>query len=242
MYQENSFLTLTFDEDHLWERENPGSIDKTEFQKFVKRLRKFLGKKKIKYYGCGEYGDEKGRPHYHALIFGFDFPDKIHFKNNGDHRYYISETLQNLWPFGHCIIGHLDFDSAAYVARYAMKKVNGEQSEAHYVWTDPNTGELRKRDPESAWMSRNLGQRFFNKYLKDIYPSDEIIANGKAQKPPKAYLRYLEKEDPFLFDQVKETRSLVGFDEQVYENSTTERLIVREKCKKAQFNQLKRGL
>ena len=41
----------------------------------MKRLRKKYGSK-IRFFQCGEYGELYGRPHYHACLLNFDFPDK----------------------------------------------------------------------------------------------------------------------------------------------------------------------
>ena len=72
MHEGNSFITLTYAPEHLHE---DYSVHKKELQKFFKRLRKNTGIK-LRYFACGEYGDENRRPHYHAIIFGYDFPDK----------------------------------------------------------------------------------------------------------------------------------------------------------------------
>jgi hypothetical protein len=61
------FATLTYDDDHL---PPDRSISKDELQRFIKRLRKELGDRKIRYFACGEYGETTNRPHYHAIIFG----------------------------------------------------------------------------------------------------------------------------------------------------------------------------
>lgn len=72
-HKEAVFATLTYDNDHL---PSPPSVSKRELQLFFKRLRKALGGWKIRYYACGEYGDERFRPHYHAIIFGLGPDDK----------------------------------------------------------------------------------------------------------------------------------------------------------------------
>ena len=139
MHEDNCFITLTFNPESLDDRSNPWSLDVRDFQLFMKRLRKKYGAG-IRFYHCGEYGELNKRPHYHACIFGFDFPDKRLWKvTNSGHRLYISESLDELWPFGFCTIGNVTFESAAYVARYIMKKVNGDAAADHYEWIDEDT-------------------------------------------------------------------------------------------------------
>lgn len=55
-----SFVTLTYDNDSL-----PGDsgLHKEDFQRFMKRLRKYSGYD-LKYFACGEYGGRFKRPHY----------------------------------------------------------------------------------------------------------------------------------------------------------------------------------
>jgi hypothetical protein len=151
MHENNCFLTLTFDDEHLAKRENPYTVDKRDFQLFMKRLRK-IADQKIGYYHCGEYGEKTLRPHYHACLFNYDFADKQFAKRSGGNNLYVSEILngtaimqkyfphlknssnstekrrniKGLWPFGVCLIGEVTFQSASYTARYIMKKMNGQ--------------------------------------------------------------------------------------------------------------------
>ena len=122
MYEQNCFLTLTYSEENLPEG---GNLEKEELQKFIKRLRKKIEPIKIRYFGAGEYGDQKKRPHYHLCIFNYDFPDKEVYSLSGKNRefpVYISPTLQELWPFGYHTIGEVSMASAGYIARYVVKK------------------------------------------------------------------------------------------------------------------------
>mgnify|MGYP000188139432 FL=1 len=154
LHNENSFITLTYANEHLpaW-----NSLDKTTFPKFMKRLRKSLQDKRVRYFHCGEYGDHTGRPHYHALLFGHDFPDKTHWAIRNGNPTWRSQELERLWPFGHSEIGTVTFESAAYCARYITKKVTGHAAREHYEMVDKHTGELGRREPEYTTMSRRPG-------------------------------------------------------------------------------------
>ena len=74
---------------------------------------------------CGEYGDKLGRPHYHAIIFGVTFVDKKLWSIRRGNNLYRSATLEKLWPYGFSSIGTVNFETAAYVARYVTKKITG---------------------------------------------------------------------------------------------------------------------
>lgn len=88
----------------------------------MKRLRKNTGCP-IRYFVCGEYGDTNGRPHYHAIIFGYDWPDKRrHSSGSRGDALYTSKKLDEQWSHGACYIGNVSPDSCGYVARYVMKK------------------------------------------------------------------------------------------------------------------------
>lgn len=102
LYRSNIFVTLTYDNDHL-----PlyNSLSKRDLQLFFKRLRKHFPDVKIRYFACGEYGEQFQRPHYHAIIFNLDFADKILFTRSGDNKLYTSATLAAIWGLGHCLTG-----------------------------------------------------------------------------------------------------------------------------------------
>ncbi len=238
MYDANAFITLTYSEANLPVQ---GSLVKWHFQTFMKRLRSRLVGTRVRYFHCGEYGDQFDRPHYHACIFGYDFPDKIFWKESNGERLYRSEFLSDVWDRGFCSIGELNFLSAAYVARYCIKKVNGTTAEDHYVRLDERTGELHIVEPEYATMSTNpgIGADWFDHFQGDIFPRDEVICRGHPAKVPRYYDVLYERKDPLDFVRVKRERVLSALSRSA--DSTPERLADRQKVKLVQIGNLKRG-
>jgi hypothetical protein len=196
MHDANCFITLTFNQAELEKRSNPLSLDVSEYQRFMKRLRKKYGKS-IRFFHCGEYGDKNKRPHYHAIIFGMDFPDKKLWSERDGNKLYTSESLEKLWPYGFSTIGEVTFQSAAYVARYIMKKHKGDGAEDHYTRWCPETGEGTLVDPEYCTMSRKpgIGYEWFQKYKADVYPHDYVVINGHKVKPPRYYDSLLDEQE-----------------------------------------------
>lgn len=225
LYDDNCFITLTFREEDL---PPDGSLDVDHFQRFMKRLRKKFPGQKIRYFHCGEYGDEGGRPHYHACLFNFDFEDKEPFKRIDSGYLYTSETLESLWPFGFCTIGAVTFESAAYVARYITKKVTGEKADAHY----------QGRKPEYVTMSRRpgIGSDWYDQYPDDFKSIDTAVIDGKRVRLPKFYDEKLEDKELL---RVKAKRRQQAAKHEA--NNTLSRQYVREQVKLSQFKQLKRG-
>lgn len=236
-YDENCFITLTYDEDHLPPH---GNLQKEDFQKFMKRLRKKFGEG-IRYFHCGEYGENLGRPHYHACLFNFDFPDLEPWRETkqGD-QIYISQELAKLWPYGHHEIGDVTFESAAYVARYVTKKVTGRNAESHYEYLD-EFGEYKQKNPEYVTMSRRpgIGRNYLEEFGKDVYATDSVVIRGVEMKPPKYYDRCYEIIDPFKIDDIKEMR--IERAKEHSENNTFERLAAREIVQLRKKDQLKRS-
>lgn len=235
LHPKNCFITLTFNEENLNKRDNPQSLNKEEFQQFMKRLRFHLVPKNpykkfskdhpdydqqkrkrdqwqrengIRFYMCGEYGDKYGRPHYHAILFNCDFEDKKPWKLNNGSLLYRSKTLEELWPYGYSSIGDVTFESAAYVARYVMKKRTGENAIYSYCEVDFETGEMFNfRLPEYNDMSRRPGIAawWYEKYSDDL-KKDFVTVNGKKMRVPKYYDRLLEKIDPIELQDLKQKR------------------------------------
>lgn len=141
LYDQNSFITLTYDDSNI---PNGGSLNYDDFQRFMKRLRKYAGVR-LRFYMGGEYGEQLSRPHYHACIFGYDFPDKIYYKKTSSgERIHTSKILQKLWPYGLSSVGNVTFESAAYIARYCVQKVTGQAADAHYTHITDD-GEIIKK-------------------------------------------------------------------------------------------------
>lgn len=230
------FVTLTYETLPL-----DGSLQKPDFQKFMKRLRKTGAK--VRYFMCGEYGEENLRPHYHAIIFGCDFPDKeVSGKNAQGNTLYSSAILDRLWGLGRCWIGDVTFESAAYVARYCLKKVTGPLSESHYARVDPVTGEITNRLPEYCDMSRRpgIGKGWYEEFKTDVFPRDEFVARGYPSKPPRYFDKLLEKEQPDLHQAIKRKR--IRSAKRRAADSSPDRLAVREVVKRSQVSLLKRSL
>lgn len=247
MYDNNAFITLTYNDDNL---PSDHSIHKKEVQKFFKRLRKNTGKK-FRYFACGEYGEKNNRPHYHAIIFGYDFPDKRLWSKtkNGD-LLFRSQELEKSWNKGHSLIGNVTFESCAYVARYIMKKRKGKPdtvdprtgktNEEYYKILDTETGEIYQVEPEFCLMSRRpgLGRDWLDTYVSDT-DKDFITIRGVKHKLPKYYDNILEQEDELDMQRRKDKRRKLANERK--SDNTYERLEVKRKIKETQTKQLIRG-
>ena len=214
----------------------------------MKRLRKAFPNKKIRYYHCGEYGELNFRPHYHAIIFNLDFEDKKLYTIRNGERLYTTETLERLWPFGFSTVGSVTFESAAYVARYVMKKMTGEAANDHYKRydfdSDPDeNGEYPHYylTPEYNTMSRRpgIGAGWWEKY-KDDLNKDYVTIRGKKMKPPKFYDTMLEKEHADFYQSIKDQR--IKTMKEFADDNTTERLLVKEAVNAAKTQKLIRSL
>lgn len=199
MHKSSEFVTLTYRTEDL---PHVGTLVPRDLQLFHKRVYYWLmdnGGPRLRYYGCGEYGDLNKRPHYHSLLFGVRFTDKVLYSVNGrGNEIFTSKTLDRLWGFGECKIGSVSFESCAYVARYCLKKVDGAQREAgHYAVVD-HDGVIHERVPEFAHMSRRpgIGSSYFFKYGSEIMTHDSIIVNSREVPSIRYYDLKIEALDP----------------------------------------------
>lgn len=237
LHVENCFVTLTYADEHL---PAGATLVRRDFTLFVKRLRKHIQPRKIKHYSCGEYGERRYRPHYHACIFGYDFPDKVYLTTKNGNTYWRSATLERLWPLGQSMLGAVTFESAAYVARYCTAKVTGQRAKGHYEIVDPETGEVFNRKPEFSAMSLRpaVGKEWLLRYQDETYRDDTVVSRGREMKPPKYYDRQYEIIAPERMQKVRLRREEEA-GKQLW-NNTRERLAVREEVKKASLSTLKR--
>ena len=244
---ENCFITLTYNNDHL---PLDGSLNKRTLQLFMKRLRK-LAKKPLRFFACGEYGEKYKRPHYHLLIFGYDFPEKKVFKDNEipSLRLYTSKYLTHLddngkiiggiWPYGYSTIGQATFESASYTARYVTKKINGEKAKEHY------NGKL----PEFALMSRGngndtfgLGYKWYDKFGIQSIRRGYVSARGYKQSIPKYYLKLFERQYKGCANLYKQLRTIKAGDPVETDFTDNSRAYQEEEAKTSLFKKLIRSL
>lgn len=244
LHELKCFLTLTYDDLHL---PRDGSLNKAHPSEFLKRLRRrhkyHNPDAKLRYFLCGEYGDTTFRPHYHIILFGCDFADKRpHSKGSNGDQLYVSKLLDEVWRYGNCYIGAVTAESCGYVARYIMKKVNGDLAEDHYRRVDPLTGECFDLEPEYNSMSLKpgIGLDFYEKFKSDFYPRDTAVMKGKEFPVPKYYDRQLDKSDPRLLAELKEARTERALKRQ--SDNTPSRLKVRQEVLKSKISTLKRSL
>jgi len=189
-HKENCFLTLTYDEHNL-----PSiQLVKDDFQKFMKRLRK-KAKKPLRYMVSGEYGSKTFRPHFHAIIFGYNPPNQKKLKTTPKgETLFTSETISNLWDLGFHSIGTANEKTAYYIASYALK---GKK----HTLTCPHTGELLLVNDYMDCSKRPaIGLNYFEQNQNQLVNSGEIL--------PRYYLKKLKDQNPTLHEHYENERAL----------------------------------
>lgn len=230
LHEENCFVTLTY------ARALP-SLEYRDFKLFLKRLRR---DRPVRYFMAGEYGERFARPHFHAILFGVSFADRKYFKKSPSGEVlYTSVSLSRLWPHGFASVGTVSAESAAYVARYTLKK-SGVKEDYDYV--DEDTGEILSRHPEFTRMSLKpgIGALWLERYRSDVYPQGTVVVDGVEVKAPRYYDKLQERHDPVSLEDTKESR-LLKRDVPGSEMSR-ERLAVKGAVLEARSRMLKREL
>lgn len=130
------FVTLTYNNDHLpFSKRGLPTLDKTDVQKFFKRLRK-ISHEQIKYYCCGEYGARTARPHYHIILYNSNHHDVV-----------------KAWSLDGKAIGHVNFRGAEINAiGYTLKYITKEKRVGKHHQDD--------RAKEFSMMSKGLGRNY----------------------------------------------------------------------------------
>jgi len=236
-------VTLTYRPEDL---PDPPSLAKREHQLFMKKLRRRLSPRKISFFLCGEYGDQYGRPHYHAIVFGWWPHDAVVFKRgtNGE-VLHTSKFLEEVWGHGFASVAAVTFGTALYVASYVVKKQTKlDEDHGSYTWLDPETGELVALEPEYATMSRRpaIGKRWLERYGEsDAYRHDQVVMEGVPSALPRYYRKELAESKPELAAQAKRNRYL-RMQARGRADETKARRRVREQVARAEFNLKKRSI
>ena len=243
-YEFNWFVTLTYDDDHIITKDRSLLSSKgtltlypKDLQDFLKRLRfhweKDHGWSKIvsdqdpdrvinagiRFYAAGEYGSTTFRPHYHILLFNTPIYDLVpFFVNQQGDTVYTSDEIQSIWGNGHVTIGEMNWQTAAYTARYVMKKQKGKGAAEHY--------EAAGIYPEFVRMSRKpgIGRFYFEAHKDEIYKdlspersdyitlaqASIILPNGREVNAPKYFDKIYQLENPAFVEFLKQTRRKIA--------------------------------
>lgn len=222
------FVTLTYNPENLPTKNGYGTLQKEDLQNFMKRLRyyhegeetwihplKEIVEKPIRYFACGEYGSKGKRPHYHLAIFNWEPKDLIKYKMNKHGQWsFISKELEKIWGKGFVVVEELNYNTAAYIARYVQKKAGILPNPREYTENitpvkkiDERNGqefihykkEIKKQEyiinPEFVVMSRGvgIGRRYWNENKQKIKRNKGILLKIEDKVHLKPIPRYFKK-------------------------------------------------
>lgn len=247
MHPENSFITLTYNNENCPER-----LNYKDFQLFIKKLRRTHENKKISYFVTGEYGDNKKRPHWHVIFFNFRPTDLSYKYSNfrGD-KIYDSPSLTKLWGNGFTEIGDVTFDSAGYCARYAAKKlIHGKDTQHEFQ-------PISKKSSKHA-----IGKKWLEKFWPDVFNQGHIVLpNGQTCGIPRYYEKWLKENQPQAWEEyvtrtklekTQFTEALAAIEAKNYIDEVQKRgpfkglkrtrNQIRAQIQKEKFNQLQKNL
>lgn len=237
-FDRKSFLTLTFNDEHL--PESPEAA-RREINLFQKRFRKHYGAGH-RFFGAMELGERNKRIHAHLLVYGEDFRADAFPVPGGsyEHALWSNPVLQRLWPFGFSSVGELNEKTAAYVAGYVCAKATRPRlvSVVH-----PVTGEVRQWPTlyRPFYPSRPaLGIRFFDDFAEDVWSG--LRARGGARlRTPAAYSKRMKVIDPDRYEQAVEDRIVAVTEKRdLYEESEA-RQAVKDEVQRAAFKAHTKG-
>jgi hypothetical protein len=171
-WNQSSFATLTYRDEDL----KSSNLDRIELTKFIKRLRKAIEPRKLRYYACGEYGEIEGRPHYHAILFGIGI--------------WENALVEKAWGHGMVHMGTVTMESVRYTADYIGKAISPKKGMAKHGIDAYRilTGQaFIDNSPPFAIMSQGLGREFLDKSAKMLKKNQVLTVEGKQVPVPRYY-------------------------------------------------------
>lgn len=185
MHPVNSFITLTYSDEHL---KSPRLVY-SDWQDFMKRLRKTQNAP-IGVYPKGEYGEQTKRPHWHAILFNWSPSDlEPYYKNERGDQIYTSRTLDRLWGKNDpesrpCELGSVTLHSAGYVARYSAKKLVHGRTDDYQPIGRPSS-------------KHAIGKKWLEVYYRDVFNYGKVTLKDGSEAPIPRYYEKWFKENHF---------------------------------------------
>lgn len=190
----SAFITLTYDNDHL---PPGGTLEKQDLQRFWKRLRKHGHT--VRYFACGEYGEETDRPHYHAVVFGYWPSHRVQHPSKRAVPMFRSRELEQLWPAGQSYFSAVTRENATYVAKYTLGKYDDK-------------GQLKdfgSRQPPFLTMSTHpgIGANYAREHARALIRHDGVrLKGGRLAALPRYYEKVIARQDPESISGLKTRR------------------------------------
>lgn len=181
------FITLTYCDEDLPEDK---SLHKDEFQRFMKRLRWYMSQdsrykgKKIKYFACGEYGSQlnTGRPHFHAIILGLDFPENTYSIRPDED----ASLILDAWDKGFIYVEPVNFDRCKYLMKYLFKQETKE--------------DYAGREPPFRLSSLGLGKSWLEKNIDKVLSVPRIrLSKTLTVGIPRYFLKKIKDRSPVMY-------------------------------------------
>lgn len=204
-------------------------LDYDQAKKFIKDFENWQSynfkKRGIRFYGCGEYGEEgeriygNGRAHFHIIFIGCHIPKellKVHSISTTGEVLYECKALEKIWDYkGFVSITEVNYQVARYVAGYVQKKeFKGNKKEQYEYFTNKEIYYAKRgQTPEKNFMSRKntIGKDFYLENNIKFFEEGYIFINGAKQailpaNIPRIYNRWLEGENELQYEKVKERK------------------------------------
>ena len=201
------FVTLTYDDDHLLLTDSgvPTVLSRKAFGGWIKCMREQIyrdsGLRGVRFFAVSEYGTEYHRPHYHVIFW--NLPEVLFrpypWSSSPTGRIYRSTYMESLWDNGFVAFAPVNFRTAAYTARYCMKKQYGLDKQLYgdrvpewsssssrpgigYNWFLANIDFLKRFDSVPLKVGDSVINmrpcKYFDKKMKERDP--DALANAKA--------------------------------------------------------------
>jgi len=181
-HADSSFVTLTYAEDKV-----PLDLRPDHFSGWLKRLRKRIAPRRIRFYGVGEYGERTDRPHYHAALFGWPSCSAGQ-KISGVCQCLACSVVRETWGFGHVNVARLELKSAQYIAGYVTKKMTS-RSDARLYGRAPEFARMSLRPGIGANAMWNVASEMMRYKLEKRGDVPLILKFGGRNLPLGRYLR-----------------------------------------------------
>lgn len=176
-----AFVTLTYNEENLPRKDGKGILDYRDIQLFFKRLRKSYSRKKLRYYGVGEYGPTTYRPHWHFLLFGLPSND------------FTKSLIESSWGKGFVTVDKIHINRIKYLVDY-INPYELHSDEIRGKEFPPRSYMSRRPGIGAAWLTEQRAREMFNRF------DTTLRINGTVYSLPRYYRDriYIDEESRLI--------------------------------------------